>query len=542
MWVTLQRFPHKRWLRIGIAFGSCVLSWGCTPPDDQRGVLRLNLGSRLTSIDPAQATSQSNCWISSQIFEGLVRLDEHLQVVPGLAQRWSIEDSGRVYRFELRSGVRFQGDSATQPGPPLKAADVRFTFQRLLGPATRSSAAAYFAPLIVGAEAFRSGQSDALPGVLTPNDSTVIIQLNQPYAPFLQVLALPLAAVVSEAAMKRGTSPTRGTGPYRLVWWADDRRLVLERNPTYWAPLDSAPRVVDVRFLRDRLLAFTELKLGRLDFVEGIDPAQTQEVLDSLKLYRQTGIRVHFGPQLTTEYLGLNTTLPPFDRRALRQALSLAIDRPQLCAEVLQHQAVAASLSIVPPALRPSGQRIHTEYDPAGSRRLLAEAGFVNGSGLPELTLYTTATHRTTAQFIQFAWQQLGLRVRVEVVEGAALREAIYQGQARCWRASWIADYADAENYFSLFWSRNLAPNGPNTTRFQNQTYDRSFERFRTLIPGAQRDEQHRHLDSLLAEESPAIPLYYYQTIRLLGRRVASLPHSPLNLWFRVDRIRLLNS
>ncbi len=541
MWTTLQRFPHKPWIRIGIAFGSCaLLGWACGPADDLRGVVRLNLGSRLTSIDPAQATSQSNCWISSQIFEGLVGLDEHLKIVPRLAKDWTIEDSGRVYRFRLRKGVRFQGDSAGRVGPPLRSADVRLTFRRLLGPDTRSAAPAYFTPHLLGAEAFRTGASDSLPGLETPDDSTVIFRLIEPYSPFLQVLALPLAAIVSENELAvEKPDPRRGTGPYRLMWWADDRRLVLQRNENYWSALDSAPQIVDVRFLRDRLIAFTELKLGRLDFIEGIDPAQTQEVLDSSKLMNQSDLRLYLGPQLTTEYLGFNTGEHPFDQRDIRLALRLSINRRQLCTELLQQLADPAEYSLIPPALRATDSTEAPAYDLRKARQLLAAAGFPNGAGLPELKLWTTAAHRSTAQFIQFAWQQLGLRVRIEVLEGAALREAIYQGQAQCWRASWIADYADAENYHSLFWSRNLAPDGPNTTRFQDPIFDRLFEQYRRLPPGPQQARLGQQLDSLLAAQSPALPLYYYKTVRLIGPRIASMPHSPMNLWFRIDRIRL---
>lgn len=547
MWATLRRFPHKWRYGIGIAFGTCAIHFSCSSPEDLTGVLRINLSSRLTSLDPAQATSQSNIWMVNQVFEGLVALDSSLQIRPQLARSWLVEDSGRVYRFRLRSDVRFHADSALPAGRRFRAADIRYTFRRLLQPDSRSSAPAYFAPHLAGADSFRLGLTQELRGVETPDDSTVVFRLNKPFAPFLSLLALPLAAVVPQEAVEAyGEEWARrpvGTGPYRLAYWAEDRRLVLHRNEHYYKDLSKSPRAVEVRFLRDRINAFAEMKLGNLDFMEGVDPAQTAEVMDSAALRAQTGISAYNGPQLTTEYLGLNLqdNNGPLRDKRIRQALSLSIDRRLLAEKALQGMAEAGTEGIVPPGMPAHEQRAQQDktYNPQKARLLLAEAGYPQGKGLPELTLHTTAAHLNAAQFLQFAWQSTGFRVRIELMEGAALRDLIYQGKSQMWRASWIADYADPENYYSLFWSANLAPDGPNTTRFSLPAFDRVFETLRETNDASALPSLYSSLDSMLAEEAPVIVLYYYRTIRLTSPRVSRFPHSPMNLWLPLHEVRL---
>jgi peptide/nickel transport system substrate-binding protein len=558
---TEHRFMRKkRFSGWSIQVGMWVM-WalglvGCSPPVDPiaQRILRLNIPTSIHSLDPALANSEAAIWVVSQLYEGLVSLDTALQIQPAIAQRWTLSDSGRTYTFTLNRTVRFAPcGSAGFAGRAVRASDVVYSLTRICSPATASPGLWVFLDKVVGAEAYHAGKAARVEGFEALNDSTVRIQLVRPFPAFLSLLAMPYGYVLPEEAARRlgkqlRTTPL-GSGPFRLRHWDEGRRLLLERNPTYHDPHTPWLNGVDIRFLTDRLVAFNEFLAGRIDLLDGLDKSFQYRVIQpdgQLKPSVAGRLRLRTGPQLTTEYLGFRTSDPrsPLANPKVRLALHHAINKRELTRVVRRGLGQAATGGLVPPGTPgfppDSVVVVSPEYNPRRALELLAAAGYPKGQGLPTFTLLTSPAAVQQAELIQRDWAALGVRLEIEQAEGTVQRERVYNGTADIWRASWMADYPDAENYLSLLASRNLAPHGPNTTRWQNPAYDRLLERAtQTLAP----DERHRlyhRAESLHLAESPVIPLYYYASVRMVRPYVRHEPMCAMNLVFPLKHIRFI--
>jgi peptide/nickel transport system substrate-binding protein len=168
-------------------------------------------------------------------------------------------------------------------------------------------------------------------------------------------------------------------------------------------------------------------------------------------------------------------------------------------------------------------------YDPSEARALLAEAGFADGRGLPPITITTTSEYLDLCKFIQHEMNDLGIDMKIDVSPPATLKELKAQSKLPFFRASWIADYPDAENYLSLFYSKNFSPLGPNYTHFSNDQYDMLYEQSLQTVDDQFRHKLYRSMDSLMMSESPIIILYYDQVLRFISRRVSGLGSNPVN-------------
>jgi oligopeptide transport system substrate-binding protein len=167
-------------------------------------------------------------------------------------------------------------------------------------------------------------------------------------------------------------------------------------------------------------------------------------------------------------------------------------------------------------------------YDVQKAKQLLKDAGLENGKGLGELHLYTNDTYKEYALFISHQLQQIGLNIKVEVVQPAILREWMSAGKVQFFRGSWLADYPDAENYFAVFYSKNGAP--PNYTRFNNPEFDKIYEAALAEDDDSIRYAEYHHLDNIIIEEAPVVPLYYDQVLRFTQKNVKGLGCNALNL------------
>jgi oligopeptide transport system substrate-binding protein len=538
---------------LAVSFG-CILIMGCRPDAENaanKSVFRMNVTGALTALDPAYANTQSNVWLTQQIFNGLVELDSNLQhIQPAIAKSWHIEDSGRRYRFILRQGIYFHSHQAfSQAGfkdgtRAVTASDVVYSFMRICNPATASTGQWIFNSHLKGVAAYQADTARPISGLSAPNDTTFIIELAQPFAPFLMLLTTPYASVVPREVVQAlgkdfRTQPV-GTGPFQFHFWEAERQLVLKKNPDYFESGLPKLDAVQVRFIRSKLSAYAELLNGRLDFMEGIEPALQREILDSngkLKAAFHSRFQLFNTPQLTTEYIAIRHDLPadhPLSRPEVRQALSLALDRKALCRYRLMGLAHPATATFIPIGLPGQTQvaKERYQFDLTAAKMLLSSSGFPQGQGIPELVYYTNPSQQAIAEFIQHSWQQLGLQVRIETADGAALREMIYSGKIALWRANWVADYPEGENFYALSYGPNRAPAGPNTTRMQDAVIDKAYERAQRAFNDVDRQDAYRELEDRLSNISCIVPLYYYRTIRLASPQVQAVPQSAMTLVF----------
>ena len=525
-------------------------------------VFYMNLDGGLSTLDPAYARDQASDWMTAQLFNGLVALDSTLRVEPAIARSWRISDNGLEYTFRLRKGVLFHphpafGEDSTRE---VVAEDIVYSFTRICDPATASTGQWVFNDKIAGLSEYKAGQAEKISGFHAENDSTFILHLTKPFPPLLGMLAMPYGRIVPREVVEALGEDYRrtpiGTGPFKVFEWRENDYLILHKNPHYFEATPSRPipylEAVKVSFISSRLSAFIEFVQGKLDMLNGLDDAYKDEILSpdgTVASEYQSRFQVIRTPQLNTEYLGIlvDSTMGnehPLLKPEVRQALNYAINRPQLVKYLLNGMGYPATSGFMPrgmPGFDANAVRGYT-YAPDSARKLLAAAGFPGGEGLPVLELNSTQKYATISEFIQKSFENIGVKVQVQNLQGGALRKEIYNSRIRFWRASWIADYPDGENYLALFYTGNLSPNGPNTTHFRRTAFDNLYEEAIRIPGDSLRHTYYQEMERIMLREAPIIPLYYDRSIRLVQPGVHGMVVNPMNhlvlKFIRKDRVK----
>ena len=500
-----------------------------------------NESDGVATLDPAFAKNRSIMWVVHQLYSTLVETDDQLHFVPALARSWEVSADRTIWTFHLRNDVFFDDDPVFPGGKGrrMAASDVVYSFRRLLDPLTASSGAWIFHGRIdTGGGAFQA-----------VDDTTFRLVLMRPFNPILGLLSMEYCSIVPrEATEKYGKDFRRhpcGTGPFRLQSWEEGQALILLKNEHYFEK-DSTDRslpyldAVKVTFNEEKAAEFLLFRQGQLDFINEIDPSFKDEVLSKkgvLKSEWMGKINLSVAPQLNTEYLGIlmDSTSPlvkgsPLRFRAVRQAINCGFDRRKMILYLKNSLGLPAESGFVPAGL-PSFDSMRVRgynYDPDHARALLASAGYPDGKGVGVIKLLTVPNYGDFANFIARELEDIGLHVQVEVVQKSLLLEETAQSEALFFRGSWIADYPDAENYLSVFYSKNPAP--PNYTRYNDPEFDRLYEQALRESNDSLRYMLYRQMDQRVMDASPVIPLWYDEVVHLINPRVVGLKPNGLNL------------
>lgn len=503
-------------------------------------VFRYNESSNITTLDPAFARNQALIWATHQLFNGLVGLDSNLKVVPSIAHSWSIDTTGTRYTFHLRSDVYFHAhpifgsghsDRAREKGREVRASDFTYSFDRLQSAALAAPGAWVMEPI----KSYRA-----------LSDSTFEIELKKPFPAFLSLLTVKYFSVIpieiDTSSQYNLRDEPIGTGPFYFKLWSLNEKLVFRKNPFYFEKDDQGVRLpyleaVAITFVPDKQAAFLELIKGNLDFLSGLDASYKDELLTydgELQDKYSEEFRLTSIPYLNTEYLGIvvdsNQQTDALKNRDLRRALNYGFDRVEMMRYLRNNIGRPATAGFIPRGL-PSfdeGRFQGYTYQPDSVREILARIGLQKG--LPEIRLQTNSSYLDLCEYMQAQWTKLGIPVQVEVLPPSTLRQMMATSKTSFFRASWIADYPDGENYLALFYSKNAAPNGPNYTHFTNETYDLWYEEAQVTIQDSLRWDRYQQMDSLLMYEAPIIPLYYDEILRFTRKEVAGLSPNALNL------------
>jgi ABC-type transport system substrate-binding protein len=506
---------------------------------DQNLVFRYNEAADITSLDPAFARDQANTWAVNQLYNSLLQLNDSLVVEPCLARKWEVSSDGIKYTFHLRQDVLFH-DSPCFPegkGRKLVSGDVLYSLQRIRDTKTASPGAWIF------------NYIDEKAPFVTPDDSTIIICLKQPFPPFLGILTMQYCSVVPHEAVKfYGTEFRRnpvGTGPFRFGMWKEGVKLVFIRNPHYFETEngDTLPylKAVSISFLPDKQAAFLQFMNGKLDFMSGIDPAYKDELLTREGKLNPTysgKINLTRQPYLNTEYLGImvgddrkSGESNPLLNSRIRRAVNLSFDRKKMIRYLRNGIGIPGNYGIIPAGI-PGFDNTKSiyDYDPVRAGELLAEAGFPGGQGLPEVTLTSTSDYLDICKYIQFQVAEEGIHLNIEISPPAAVKEMKAQGKLPFFRASWIADYPDAESYLSLFLTENFCPKGPNYTHYSNKAYDELYYRAMATMNDSIRLRLYGEMDRLMMKDAPVVILYYDEVLRFTRKSVVGLGSNAMNL------------
>jgi oligopeptide transport system substrate-binding protein len=534
-------------MRVTPVLIAAILLASCSHSTQVRqNIFRYNESKGIPTLDPAFARNQTIIWPVNQIFNGLLQLDERLEVRPCIARSWEVSGDGRVYTFHLRNDVHFH-DHAAFPGGKgrrVTASDFVFSLNRIINPEIASPGAWIFNA--VDRQAPNSSR-----GFMAEGDTVLRIFLKHPFPAFPGLLTMPYCSVVPVEVVEQLGEDFRkepvGTGPFRFAYWREDEKLVLLKNENYFEADERGRRLpyldaVDITFTRDKQSEFMEFMMGRLDFLSGVQAVYKDELVTRsgrLNPEHAGRIKMISQPYLNTEYLGflLDPRLPaaqgsPLLDLNVRRAINYGFDRGKMLRYLRNNIGVPATSGFVPrgmPSFNP--EKVHGySYDPDRARELLSHAGYPIGEGLPEITLTTTADYLDICEYIQHELYEIGVVLKIDVNTGAAFRDRMANGQLEFFRGSWIADYPDAENYLSLFYSMNFSPTGPNYTRYSNPAYDRLFEKALGTLDDERRNRIYQQLDSMIIEEAVIVPLYYDQVVRFVPGDLEGLGSNPMNL------------
>ncbi len=503
-------------------------------------IFHYNELSGVASLDPAFAKNQSIMWAIHQLYNTLIEVDEDMQLKPSLAKSWDISSDNLTFTFHLRRDVYFHDDVvfANGTGRLLTADDVVYSLKRIVDKNVASPGAWIF-----------NNRIDSVKGFIALNDSTVQLKLIRPFQPILGILSMQYCSIVAkEAVDKYGSSFRRhpvGTGPFAMVAWEEGQALVLKKNTYYFEKDKSGYALpyldgVKISFFDSKATEFLEFQQNRLDFINDIDASFKDEILTktgNLKKEWEGKLILQKHPYLNIEYLGIlvdekNELVinSPLRFQKIRQAINLGFNRQKMMLYLRNSIGTAAESGFVPAGL-PSYDTVKVKgyhYDIAKAKQLLTEAGFADGNGLPVIKLLTIPIYADLAGYIANELQQIGIKIQVEAIQKSLLLEQTSKSQALFFRGSWIADYPDAENYLSVFYSKNPSP--PNYTRYKNPLFDALYEKAIAEKNDSVRYTMYQQMDQLVINDAPVVPLWYDMVIHLVHTNIINFTPTSLNL------------
>lgn len=519
----------------------CHVFTGCAShTNESKKIFRYNEANGIATLDPAFSKSQSVNWADHQIYNTLIETDDDLNMKPSLATSWDVSPDRIDYTFHLRRDVYFHDNEAfpNGKGRRMTAYDVAFSFKRIMDKATASSGAWIFNDRVAGPGAFKA-----------VNDSTFRLQLLRPFNPILGLLSMQYCSIVPQEVVEKYGKDFRshpcGTGPFQFKIWEEGQVLILVKNDNYFEKDSTGTRLpyldaVKISFFDNKATEFLLFQQGQLDFQNDIDASFKDEVLSKkglLKKEWKDKILLSKHPYLNTEYLGMladtNNVLlrnSPLRFLKVRQAINYGFDRKKMMLYLRNSIGIPAESGFVPAGL-PSFDTTLVKgyhYNPQKSRQLLKEAGYTDAKSFPVIKLLTIAIYSDLCSFIAKELEDVGIRIQVEVVQKSLLLEQTAKSEALFYLGSWIADYPDAENYLSVFYSRNPAP--PNYTRYKNPDFDNLYEQTLIEINDSLKLSMYRQMDQMIVNDAPVVPLWYDEVIHLTNPRVSNFHANGLNL------------
>lgn len=520
---------------------NCFLMISCSSKKQEQNdnlVFRYNEHANITTLDPAFAKDLRTIWVTNQLFNGLVQLDDELNVQPDIAHSWSISDDGKIYTFNLKKGIKFHkhelfGKDSTRI---VTASDFEYSFNRLLDPKVASPGKW----VLEFVEKFE-----------TKNDSTFVIQLKQSFPPFLSLLSMKYCTVVPKEAVDYFGNTFRanpiGTGPFQFKLWVENTKLVFRKNNFYHEKDEdgnSLPylEAISITFLPDKQSEFLQFIQGNIDFMSSIDASYKDDLLTSegkLTNRYKDKIDMVTGPYLNTEYLGiyLDADEPEVHSKKIRQAINYGFDREKMILYLRNGIGTPAVNGFIPKGLPSFKAMKGYTYQPKKAKELIDSYKVETGNTNPSITISTNSQYLDLCEFIQREMEKIGLKVSIDVMPPSTLRQTKVQGKLSIFRGSWVADYPDAENYMFIFYSKNFSPNGPNYTHYSSKEFDALYEESIQTKNVLKRQSLYQQMDSLIMEEAVVIPLYYDQVTRFSQKNVSGLGINPINL-LNLKRVR----
>ncbi len=497
-------------------------------PNDN--IFKYNETNSITSLDPLFSNNQSNIWATSQIFNTLIELDEELIVRPSIAKKWFISNDGLKYTFVIHDNIFYHnshcfGQDSTRL---LIASDFIYSLSRL-NDTTLVSPGSWVLDYI------------DLDNTYAVNDTTLEISLQQPFPGILGLLSMNYFSIIPYEAIKYyGESFSKnpiGTGPFQFRYWKQNEKLILSKNSNYFEYENNIrlPYLdgIAISFITQKESVFMNFILGNFDFVSGLDNSFKDEFLtkngDLVSKYNNQ-FYLEKTPYLNTEYLGINIAKAKIESSLLadqnyRKALNYSFDRSLMIKYLRNGLVTAANNGFVPDILSTCYKVNGFFYSPDSVYKYLSKVK----NHTKSIKLNTTQDYLDVCEFIQHSASKFGINIDIEISSPAIHRELFSSSLCNFFRASWIGDYPDPENFLSLFYSKNKSPFGPNYTHFENAIYDSLYVQSFYSQDQLMRCDLFEKMESILINEATFIPLYYDHVVRLVSKNISGMSINSMN-------------
>ena len=472
-------------------------------------VLRKGNGAEPQTLDPHKAEGVPSSNILRDLYEGLITEAPDGSLTPGAAKKWDISPTGTVYTFQLRKEAKWSN------GEPITARDFVYSFRRSVDPATGSKYSQILSSILNAEDIIKGVKPVETLGIKTLDKYHLEITLKAPTPYFLGLLTHSTTYPVYQPAVEKygGKFARPGNlvsnGAYRLDEWVVQSHVTLQRNPEYWNDSETTINKVTYYVIEDQSSELRRYRAGEIDWTETIPLGETAWI------HKNLGGELKISPYLGTYYYGLNLTKPPFkDNRALRAALSMAIDR-EIITEKISGLGEIPAYGWVPPGIIDytaqsfEFRSMKRQRRLAEAKRLYRKAGYSENNPLHiELRYNTSENHRKIAVTVAAMWKKaLGLTTELVNEEWKVFLKNRKQKQVtQVFRAGWIGDYNDAYTFAELMYSSH----GINDVGYQNPHYDQLLAKASLEQQPAKRRLLLEEAERILLSDHPIIPIYFY--------------------------------
>ena len=491
------------------------------------GVLRYPLTANPTTFDPALVQDGPTIDMLQNVYEGLIGFSEKNEIVPLLAAKMpALSNGGKTYTFTLRGGAVFHN------GRAVTAEDIKYSITRSLDKALNSPVALNYLNDIEGAEAFAKGTAKEVTGIKVVDPKTIQITIVAPRAYFLGKLTYPTAYAVPKEEVEKGQKNPAGAyeitdknavgcGPFKLGEVVPRSKVTLVAFDKYWAGKPKLEKI-ERPIILDGKTARNLYDSGQLDYIaEEKSNYEQDNKNDALKG------EIKLWDRAATFYLGINqTNLPAFKDKKVRQAIAHAIDKDAIVKDVLLgvNQKAEGVLPKGIPGFDPNLKGL--SYDPEASKKLLVEAGFPEGKGLPEITLSfreQVSDLRKTGEVVKEQLSKVGIKVNLQEMEWLAYLKLNNDNKHDLFHMRWSADYIDPQNFLSLL----LASDGPeNHVGYKNPAYDALCKQADAESDPVRRLALYHQAEVMVVDDAPWVPIYFQKDLELMKPWVSGIRDS----------------